>query len=190
MALDKKEIALSVFGVLAGLTLTYLLYRLQQRDSAASASTADANAAAVAAQDEQNQEAQNSQEYQLSESLPSVSVPSISTGSVVSSSTSSNVDTSGATADNGSGSGNDINSLLSTIIADYGGQNTTSSSPTIANLVLPSINDTTGGSLNDIPTTYAEVTAGLPSVNASPSVNYRTAGNTVVHSQNIPVTQA
>lgn len=70
MALDKKQIALTVGGILAGLTLTYLLYRLEQNNAA----TASANAANAAA--EEQSELSNQQADVAS--LPSVSVPTIS----------------------------------------------------------------------------------------------------------------
>jgi hypothetical protein len=70
MALDKKQIALTVGGILAGLALTYLLYRLEQNNAA----TAAANAANASEEDESelaNQQAEVA-------SLPGVSVPTIS----------------------------------------------------------------------------------------------------------------
>lgn len=73
MSMDKKDIALTVGGIMAGLTLTYLLYRLEQNNAA----TAQADAVNQAAETESslaNQQAQIA-------SLPSVSVPSLSTPS-------------------------------------------------------------------------------------------------------------
>lgn len=52
MSLDKKQIALSVGGILAGLSLTYILWK---RSQDAAAATASANATA-AAQEQQSQE--------------------------------------------------------------------------------------------------------------------------------------
>lgn len=67
MALDKKQIALTVGGIVAGLTLTYMLYRLEQGKSAADTAAADASA----------QSALATQQFQYA-SLPSISVPTIS----------------------------------------------------------------------------------------------------------------
>lgn len=52
MPLDKKQIALSVGGILAGLSLTYILWKRSQDAAAASASAA----ATAAAQEQQSQE--------------------------------------------------------------------------------------------------------------------------------------
>ena len=70
MAFDKKQIALSVGGILAGLTLTYLLYRLQQKDAAA-AQQSQANAASEASSQYALQQSQLA-------SIPQISVPTIS----------------------------------------------------------------------------------------------------------------
>lgn len=70
MPLDKKQIALTVGGILAGLTLTYLLYRLEQNNAAANAQS-ETDAANAQQSELANQQAQFS-------SLPSISVPTIS----------------------------------------------------------------------------------------------------------------
>lgn len=53
MALDKKQIALSVTGIIAGLALTYILWRRSQQAQTAAAASAAAQAAAAAATQEQ-----------------------------------------------------------------------------------------------------------------------------------------
>lgn len=68
MALDKKQIALTVGGILAGLTLTYLLYRLEQNNAANNQAASDAVASEVVSQQPQQQQI----------SVPSISVPTIS----------------------------------------------------------------------------------------------------------------
>lgn len=67
MGLDKKQIALTVGGIVAGLALTYLLYRLEQGKSAANAAASDAAA----------QSAMATQQFQYAQ-LPTISVPTIS----------------------------------------------------------------------------------------------------------------
>lgn len=70
MKFDKKEIALSVTGILASMVIAYIIYRKESEQNAANA----------AASEEAASEASYSQAQQAV-SLPSISVPSLSTAS-------------------------------------------------------------------------------------------------------------
>ena len=70
MAVDKKQVAMWVGGILASAAVAFLIYRLQQQDAAQNATNA-ADAAAAQESALANQEAETA-------SLPSVSVPTIS----------------------------------------------------------------------------------------------------------------
>lgn len=67
--MTKKDIALSVGGVLASCVVSYLLYKMEQRDSAVTA----ANAAATAAADAANQQQEEEQQAEYLSELPTIS---------------------------------------------------------------------------------------------------------------------
>jgi hypothetical protein len=146
--MNKKDIALTVGGVLATMVLAYLLYSLQQRDAA----TAAANSANAEA-DAEDQQAE--QEEYLSQ------LPTASTG-VASGTTTLDTSNEGST-DTTSSSGTDgdaaTESLLTNIIADFAGsinQGTPGATqnasliPTLPNTQLSLVNvpTTPGGLLN------------------------------------------
>jgi hypothetical protein len=130
--MTRKDIALTVGGILATMSLAYLFYALQKRDAAAAAQ-ASSDAAAVADQATADQSGQYYQEaayYGGGQQFPSISIPDFS----------SQVSSSGATATTGttgtSIDATDASNLISQIIADYAGN--TGSNPNL----LPTITNT------------------------------------------------
>lgn len=154
--MDRKDIALTVGGVLATMVVAYLIYVRQQKDAAATAQAA----ADAEAQAEQNQEAQYSAGYQYSEQMPSFSTPSISLPSTSTSSTSSTVDTSASTAATGDVGTVDENSLLSQIIGDFSSAITNPGNTTneFSSMILPTSigGDNSNAVLSGIPTTATD----------------------------------
>lgn len=107
--MNKKDIALSIGGILASLTLAYLLWRVSQKDAAANAAQSDANAQAAAASQQAQYDASTAYTYSQQSSL---SVPTIDTTNDASTdSTSSGDGSADATFDN----------LLTGIISDFAG---------------------------------------------------------------------
>lgn len=162
--MNKKDIALSVGGVLATMVLAYLLYRLQQRDAATAA-----NNAAQAAQDAQDaQVAQSENEAQLESQLPQVTLSGISNTSL---STSAE-----GTTDTTSSSGTDdeasIDGLLTSIISSFASsiaqpqpQLQTNS---ISNAsIIPTLSNDSQQSLATVPITVQQVQTQQP-ISSSP----------------------
>ena len=153
--MNRKDIALTVGGVIATMALAYLFYKLQQRDAAAAAATAATNAAAADTSGlvATDPNAQYYQEAAYAQSLPSISIPNLG----------SSVDTSAATAatgitstGNSSTSATDPDNLISQVIAAYAGNNT--SNPNL--LPTYTISDPYSAAIASIPTTAAQATAG------------------------------
>ena len=153
--MNRKDIALTVGGVIATMALAYLFYKLQQRDAEAAAATgaAAADTTGVASTDPY---AQYYQEAAYAQSLPSISIPNLG----------SNVDTSASTAatgitttGNSPTSATDPNSLISQVIAAYAENNT--SNPNL--LPTYTISDPYSAAIASIPTTAAQATAGTAS---------------------------
>lgn len=169
--MNKKDIALTVGGVVATMALAYLFYRMQQRDAAANAAATQAAADAAtqaAAQAQQAQEAQASGAYQeLAAYYPSVSTPSI-TGTTTTTDAASTVTTSASTADNGdTGTTIDstgIDNLLSQIINDFAGSITTQGAQpeTVASMTIPTITSVSGDDLSGIPITAQQAQEQAP----------------------------
>jgi hypothetical protein len=172
--MTRKDIALTVGGILATMTLAYLFYKLQQRDAAATAAAAQAasdaaNAAggsSLAAIDPTAE--QYYQEAAYAQSLPSISIPNLG----------SSVDTSASTATTGitstgtsASSTTDPNNLISQIIADYAGNNTTNPNilPTI------SLSDPIAAAVANIPISAQQAAATLSTASSGSGV---TAGTT------------
>ena len=105
MPINKKDVALSVFGILAGLVLTYLLWKVSQRDSAANLLAAQ-NAAVNAQNNALNQEQEES----------TITSQVASTGS---STVESNEGVTSPSSDTSSAADNSILSELDSIISDY-----------------------------------------------------------------------
>jgi type II secretory pathway pseudopilin PulG len=153
MALDKKEIALSVVGVLAGLALTYLLWMRSQQNSANESAAAAAQAAATAATQEQEE-----QQYDaVSQGLSSAGSGS---GTIYESSpaqTSSSDVTDPATS-------SDIGSIISQLLGSGSG-----TLPTIpANALIPEVSVSDGStSLSGIDTSAAAILGYAPASTVS-----------------------
>ena len=135
MALDKKQVALTVVGSLAGLGLTYLLWR---RSEQAAASAGD-NAAANAAIDSEAQQSNDASYYPSSPVMPQFTLPAIST-----STTDASTDTA---ASNGTDIGAGINGLLEDIIETFGSNNAEH---------IPVVPDAGVAQLANIPTTATQ----------------------------------
>jgi len=164
--MSKKDIALTVGGIVAGLALTYLLYRLEQNSAATNAANAAAaaDAAAQASQDEQLQQ------YDLASSLPSVSVSSLGTDTTTAPSTdSTGSDGYGDTADAGA------STLLSNIIADFAGAVTSQNGGEAVNAsIIPTLDFGQPSTVLDaVPITAGQAQAGVPSntIITPPSTN-------------------
>ena len=148
--MNRKDIALTVAGVLATMALAYLFYRQQQTAAAASA---------PAAQDVNDPNYYNdygdpNYAYQYAgsaaSSIPTVSVPTYTADS------SSTVDTSASTAA-GIQAPTDDNSLLSQIIAAYHGDSTsTNSSVDFSSLAIPTASVQPTVTVSNIPQTAAD----------------------------------
>jgi hypothetical protein len=148
VALDKKQIALTVVGIVAGLALTYLLWMRSQQDSANAAAQAAATAAANA--EEQEQESQ-----QFDAASTGLSDSGSGSGIIYEQSSPT---TSGVTSPTDS-STSDITSLVSTLLGAAG--TTTASVP--ANQLIPEVNVSDGtSSLSGIDTSAAQILGSAP----------------------------
>jgi type II secretory pathway pseudopilin PulG len=148
VALDKKQIALTVVGIVAGLALTYLLWIRSQQDSANAAAQAAATAAANA--EEQEQE---SQQFDAT----STDLSDAGSGSGVIYEQSSPT-TTGVTSTSDDGT-SDITSLVGSLLDSAG--STSSSVP--ANQLIPEINVSDGtSSLSGIDTSAAQILGSAP----------------------------
>jgi len=162
--MNRKDIALTVVGVLATAGLTYLLYRKQQNDSAA------ATAAASTSNDVTDPNYYGDQGGLYDESLAyqmgaqsAISVPSLSaTTGTSSTDASSSVDTSASTASTGSEPTTDANDLISQIIQAYAAGTPSSSSTNqyqqtdFSGLSIPTATVTPAVAITGIPTTAAQ----------------------------------
>ena len=122
--MNRKDIALTVSGVLATMALAYLFYRQQQTAATPAVTTSQDVTSPDYSTDSSLYDA--SVAYQYASQMPSISVPTISSTSSTSS-VSSSVDTSASTAATGSTPETDTNNLLSQIISAFAAQNTTPS---------------------------------------------------------------
>lgn len=168
MAIDKKDVALSVVGILAGLALTYLLWSVSQRNNAANAqaaATAAANAQAAALD-------QSQQEQTLTTQVASSDVSSSPTETTAEPVTSS-----------ASSSDNTIATELDQIISDYT-QNQSSPS-SFSNLVIPEVGDTSDTALinSNVPVTS---NAALEEINGAVGSVSTTSGQTSTAPVNTP----
>jgi len=176
--MDKKDIALTVGGVVATMALAYLFYKLQQRDSAAAAAATQAAADEATQAAQQAQLAQSSAAYQEQATAayyPSVSTPSL-TGTGSDADLSSSVTTSSGTADQGdTGTTIDstgIDNLLSQIISTFAGSLTSGGTApeTVASMTIPTITSVSGTDLSGIPVTAQQAAQeAAPPITASPS---------------------
>jgi hypothetical protein len=148
--MNRKDIALTVAGVLATMALAYLFYRQQTA------------AAAPAVQDVTDPNYYTNQglydasmAYQYASQLPSLSLPTISSTSSTSA-LASQVDTSASTAATGNEPGTDITSLLSQIIADYHDQNAPAATADFSTLQIPTLDAPPSITTTGIPTTASD----------------------------------
>lgn len=158
--MNKKDIALTVGGVLATMVLAYLLYRLQQRDAATSA----ANAAA----DQQTQVSQANQQESYLAQLPSISSGVSGGGGTLAT---SNEGVSDTTASSGSHADAATETLLSNIIADFAGSINQTQPGASTNASLIPTTTTSSLNLSSIPISAAEALAGTSGVEYMPLVS-------------------
>lgn len=165
--MNKKDIALTVGGVVATMILAWLLYRLQKRDSAA--------AAAAAQQQSSDAQANTDELYSLlSSQSPIYAGASTATPGI---DTNAYLPTTGE-PENDSAAGD---SILTTLLGDL----TTSLNGTNeSSLIIPTL-PLTNAELNNIPTSAAAAlngTIGNPTQNTTTDVTYVPPINTTVAS--------
>lgn len=144
--MNKKDIALTVGGVVATMILAYLLYRLQKRDSAA--------AAAAAAQAATDQEQNTNDLYSILSSAPGsygYGYDSSSASSAPEIDTSAQLNTSGNPDEDSSAGESVLTTLLGDLTSSLSGTNE-------AGLIIPTLNTTATNALDaaNIPTTAAQ----------------------------------
>jgi hypothetical protein len=152
--MNRKDIALTVAGVLATMALAYLFYRQQQQTAAVQAATTSQD---VTSPDYSNDAAlyDQSMAYQYASQLASVSVPTVSSTSSTSSLTGS-VDTSASTAATGNQPDTEYSDLFAQILANFHGANSNdTNSVDYSALVIPTLNTQPAVSTTGIPTTAA-----------------------------------
>ena len=155
--MNKKDIALTVGGVLATGVLTYLLYRLQQRDAA----TAAANVAASA----DASQAQVYNEAGLAASLPQVSVPAI--GNLGS----SNEGSTDTTSSNGTSATASDTGLLTQILSEFAGAiNAPAYGATSNASLIPTLTVDPSSGLSGVPITVQAAQAGVAQNTLVPSI--------------------
>ena len=157
--MTKKDIALTVGGVIATMVLAYLLYRLQQRDAAAAAAAA-ASAPQTSGETDEQQLADQSLEYQqyaelaYQQAQTNVSLPGLSDpASVATSATTAATGNSGTTVDS-----SDIDNLMGQIISDFA-PSITAPPSSLPSMVLPIISggdDGSAAAVANIPTTAGQ----------------------------------
>lgn len=179
MALDKKQIALSVVGILAGLSLTYILWHRSQQANAATA----ANAAAQAAANAEEQE-QEGQQYDA----VSAGLSSSGSGGIVNNYTDST--SSPDTTSQGTSDESDISSIVNQILSSANG--TIPSIP--GNALIPEVDISDASTaLTGIDTSAAEILgnapAGTVSSTTSTGQTYGATTSNTAGSDSNPVAQ-
>jgi hypothetical protein len=157
--MNRKDIALTVGGVVATMVLAYLLYRMQQRDAAA-------YAAAAAAANQANQDAASSpvayQADPYAEAIASLSTGSNvpATGATPPASMASSVASSSA-PDTNPYDETGINDVLSQIISDFGPAIMAqgASPESVASMTIPTMSGVQSDALSGVPITAADATA-------------------------------
>ena len=154
--MSRKDIALTVGGVLATMVVAYLIYKMQQRDAAAAAASSSSSASSGDA-------------YQASGDMSALEYASLLSQSFTTPAYGSGpaaVASSGATADTGatgtSIDATDANDLLAGIIADFAGSITSQSSnpQTVASMTIPTLTGIGASDVSDIPVTAGQANAG------------------------------
>jgi hypothetical protein len=193
--MNRKDIALTVAGVLATMSLAYLFYR-QQTAAAAAQNVNDPNYYT----NEGLYDA--SMAYQYASQLPSLSVPTISSTSSTSA-LASQVDTSASTGATGNEPGTDTTGLLSQIIAAYHDEFGPSASADFSSLVIPTLDAPPSITTTGIPTTASDAltdaqnmlsnntsltaaeTSAVPPPSQQAPATSSTGGSPVVHNNHI-----
>ena len=140
------------------MVLAYLLYRLQQRDTAAAAAANQVDPAT--AEQSQLEDASSAYQYASLLSMAGSTPLTGATGTVISS-----VDTSGATGATGATGTtidvSDTNNLMAQIINDFAGSITAQSStqPTVASMTIPTLGGVSSSDLTGIPVTAEQAAA-------------------------------
>jgi hypothetical protein len=157
---NKKDITLTVTGIIASLVLAYLLWRVQQRDSASSTAVNDAAAQAQAEAQETQSENESSflanYQSQASQGVGGAVEPSYD-----------------SIGDAATTSGADDSDLLSSIINAYSGTNATVATPSVSSMLLnqgltADLSDATA--VSNVPTSLAQISsAGNATSSASDS---------------------
>lgn len=140
MKFDKKDVILSIGGVIASAGIAYLLYRLEQNNAAQAAANSTAQSEEI--------QSQLANQQALLTSLPSVSVPTITTPSTTVSST----DTSNQ--DQTSASDSALEAIITQMLASDQTPVTSQTSPQSAINQIP------------LPTPYVPPTVTIPTLNS------------------------
>lgn len=160
--MSRKEIALSVGGVIATMLFAWLLYRRQEQDALAIAQQ-QAGTAATAVPSPYEYSGYGNVE------LPGVSVPTISTSSSIGS-TDNQVSSSTATTGNDVSGDTQAETLVSNILSAFQSNNSAYSyqPQTVASMTIPTIDYTSPTSLAGVPTTADQAQAGVSSTASHP----------------------
>ena len=171
--MSRKDIALTVGGVLATMVVAYLIYKMQQRDAVAAASSSAASSSGEAYQVDGDTSA-----LEYAALLSQVAGPMTGVVSNVTGAVSSSADTATTGATGTSIDSSDVNDLMSQIIADFAGSITSSSSTpeTVASMTIPNLTGAGASDLSNVPVTAGQANAGA-AASLSP------AGTTIVNSQ-------
>jgi hypothetical protein len=156
--MNRKDIALTVTGIVATMALAYLFYRQQQQSAAAAAATQVSTAQDVT---DPNYYTTQGDLYDASLAYQASQIASLSTPTVSSTSSTStlapSVDTSASTAATGNPPDSDTENLLSQILAGYySTQNASSASQDFSSLEIPTLNAPPSITTTGIPTTATD----------------------------------
>ena len=178
MPLDKKQIALSVVGILAGLSLTYILWHRSQQANAATAAAAAQAAANAATQEQEGQQFD----------AVSAGLSSSGGGGIVNNYTDST--SSPDTTSQGTSDESDISSIVNQILSSANG--TIPSIP--GNALIPEVDISDASTaLTGIDTSAAEILgnapAGTVSSTTSTGQTYGATSSNTAGSDSNPVAQ-
>jgi hypothetical protein len=171
--MTRKDIALTVGGVLATMVVAYLIYKMQQRDAAAAAAAQPASSTGDAYQVNGDTTAMEYAALLSGVAGPLTGTMSNTTGAVASSGSTADTGATGTSIDYSDGS-----DLLREVIAAYADSFTTQSSnpQTVASMTIPTLAGAGASDIADIP-----VTAGQANAGASASL-FSPAGTSIVNS--------
>lgn len=173
--MTKKDVALTVGGILATMVLAYIFYKRQQEQASTAASNDQGQSAMdVTNPDFADQDALYSSafQYMYGSQLASLSTPTTSSTASTSTTTDA-VDTSAATA-SGTGEGSQMQTVLSNFFNEYMQNNQQNNqSADLSSLMIPALTMSSGLDTSDIPVTAAQAAAGA---NSALSVSGVTGG--------------